>query len=114
MIGVESNKEALKGATEARFICGHVEQVLPKLLDTFKPDVILVNPPRTGLSKEVRLLLEAQELIYISCMPSTLRRDVEELHGRFEVLRAKAFDMFPQTTHIETALQMQRSSKYKD
>ncbi|NGX51092.1 MAG: 23S rRNA (uracil(1939)-C(5))-methyltransferase RlmD [Chlamydiae bacterium] len=106
VIGVESNREALKGARGARFICGSVEQELPELQKSFRPDLILINPPRTGLSKEVRSTIDAPELLYISCMPSTLKRDLEELKKRYHVTKALAFDMFPQTTHVETLIQL--------
>lgn len=108
VIGVESNKEALKNATHGRFICDTVEQALPKLLKTFQPDVILVNPPRTGLPKEVRLLLDAPEVLYTSCMPATLKRDLNDLNARYRLERALAFDMFPQTTHVETLVHLIR------
>lgn len=106
VIGVESNKEALKKGQEARFICAPVEAVLPKLLETFQPDVILVNPPRTGLSPEVRLSLKAPELLYISCMPATLKRDLQDLQRHFRIDKGLAFDMFPQTTHVETLVRL--------
>ena len=101
VIGVDSNKATLKKNSSAHFICNSVEHVLPKLLESFQPDVILVNPPRTGLSKEVRLLLNAPQLLYISCMPPTLKRDLEDLKNIYTLKEAKAFDMFPQTTHVE-------------
>lgn len=92
-----------------RFICGKVEKELPLLLRTFTPDLIIVNPPRTGLSKEVLPHLKAPEILYLSCMPSTLGRDLERLSSHYTLEGVQAFDMFPQTTHVETLAYLKAS-----
>ncbi len=67
-------------------------------------DAILVNPPRAGLSTELRQALLSQPtqvLIYISCKPSTLARDLKELTTIYELSHLHTVDMLPQTTHVE-------------
>lgn len=114
VIGVEYNREAIKFAREstlqnklhARFVEGDVDRLLPKLAKEMQPDAILVNPPRTGLAKEVLqtlLRIQAQEIIYVSCMPATLARDLATLCSeKYALQECVAYDMFPQTAHVET------------
>jgi tRNA/tmRNA/rRNA uracil-C5-methylase (TrmA/RlmC/RlmD family) len=85
---------------------GAAQKVLPKLQEV--PDVILVNPPREGLSKAVYPHLKASKLIYISCNPSTLARDIKALSRTYEVEKVEGFDLFPQTTHLETIVLLKR------
>ncbi|MEO7137091.1 MAG: TRAM domain-containing protein [Gemmatimonadales bacterium] len=80
---------------------GRVEDVLREL---HLPDLVIVNPPRTGMDERVSAeldRLEPRRLVYISCDPATLARDVQRL-GRFRLCLTQAFDLFPQTTHVET------------
>lgn len=106
VIGVEANRSLLPSSKGVAFICSKVETALPKLLKTFNPDLIIVNPPRTGLSKEIPPLLQSEEILYLSCMPSTLARDIERLNSLYSLEHVEAFDMFPQTTHVETLAQL--------
>jgi 23S rRNA (uracil1939-C5)-methyltransferase len=81
---------------------GSVEDVLPALLPA---DLVILNPPRGGVDvRVVRALLDAPpaRIIYISCDPATLARDIARLHGAFALGSVRAFDLFPQTTHVET------------
>ena len=110
VIGVETNRALLPPSNEVKFFCSKVETALPKLLKTFIPDLIIVNPPRTGLSKNIPYLLQAETVLYLSCMPSTLARDIERLNSRYTLERVEAFDMFPQTTHVETLVQLHKNS----
>lgn len=87
----------------SRSIAGRVEEVLPRL---GVADVIVVNPPRSGLHADVTEWLEAasgttQAIVYVSCDPATLARDVARLQS-YAIQSIKAFDMFPQTAHVET------------
>lgn len=108
VIGVELNR-SISPCGNFKMHYGAVETVLPTL--KAKPDVIIVNPPRTGLSKEVRVLLDSQKILYVSCMPSTLARDLQELSSRYTVKRVEGFDLFPQTTHVETVVMLQSKKK---
>jgi 23S rRNA (uracil1939-C5)-methyltransferase len=75
-------------------------------------DLILLDPPRSGCREIIPLLpnLGADRLIYISCDPATLVRDLRQLHGAgFRVRRIRGVDMFPQTAHLETIALMTRA-----
>lgn len=76
-------------------------------------DLALVDPPRTGLEKPVReALAEAgpSRLVYLSCDPGTLARDLADLtSAAFEVTAVRAFDLFPQTPHVETLVTLERN-----
>jgi len=82
---------------------GTVEQVLPGL--DLHPDIVLVDPPRSGLSPDVVdgiLRLQPDVLAYVSCDPATLGRDAKRLtKGGYTLQQVTPFDMFPQTYHIE-------------
>jgi 23S rRNA (uracil1939-C5)-methyltransferase len=88
-------------------IQGRVEDELPGALPA---DVVILNPPRAGVDSRVTETLEAataqlRAVIYISCNPATLARDLARLPSyRIESLRA--FDMFPQTAHVETVCEL--------
>ena len=83
---------------------GEVEEILPGL--DFAPDLVLVDPPRSGLDKEARLALlnmNCPEIIYLSCDPATLARDLKYfIEAGYELSEILAFDLFPQTYHIES------------
>jgi len=91
----------------SKSISAKVEEVLASLLPA---DVVVLNPPRTGVDGRVTELLEQSDpspraIIYVSCNPATLARDLARLpHYRIESLRA--FDMFPQTAHVETVCEL--------
>jgi 23S rRNA (uracil1939-C5)-methyltransferase len=86
----------------ARFIAARAEDVLASLP---LPHAVVVNPPRAGLHWDVSLRLTGQpvpKLVYISCDPATLARDVGRLNVNYTVKSVRAFDLFPQTAHVET------------
>lgn len=91
----------------SRAIRARVEEALPGVLPA---DVVVLNPPRAGVDARVAETLEKEarhlrSLIYVSCNPATLARDISRLPGyRIESLRA--FDMFPQTAHVETVCEL--------
>ncbi len=93
-------------APPSRMIHARVEDVLADLLPV---DVVLLNPPRTGLDERVTAILSAAApapaLIYVSCNPATLARDVARLPG-YRLASLVAFDMFPQTAHVETVCEL--------
>jgi 23S rRNA (uracil1939-C5)-methyltransferase len=87
-----------------RFIAGRAEDVLPSLP---VPRAVVVNPPRAGLHWDVTLRLTAEpvhRLVYVSCDPATLARDLHRLNVNYQVAAVKAFDLFPQTAHVETVV----------
>jgi len=86
----------------ARFIAARAEDVLPSLP---APHAVVVNPPRAGLHWDVSLRLTSDpvpKLVYISCDPATLARDLQRLNVNYVVKDVRAFDLFPQTAHVET------------
>jgi 23S rRNA (uracil1939-C5)-methyltransferase len=91
----------------SRAIQARVEDALPGLLPV---DLVILNPPRAGVDARVTATLEAEAahlrgVIYVSCNPATLARDLSRLPSyRIESLRA--FDMFPQTAHVETVCEL--------
>ncbi|OYV72106.1 MAG: hypothetical protein B7Z72_05505 [Gemmatimonadetes bacterium 21-71-4] len=92
----------------SRAVADTVERALPGALPA---DLVLLNPPRGGLSVEVTRVLETSSprppaLIYVSCDPATLARDVARLPS-YRVASLIGFDMFPQTAHIETVCALQ-------
>jgi len=91
----------------SRAVAGRVEEEIGAALPA---DVVLVNPPRTGLDERVPAALvgahpPARAIIYVSCNPATLARDVTRLRG-YAVASLLAFDMFPQTAHVETVCEL--------
>jgi 23S rRNA (uracil1939-C5)-methyltransferase len=86
---------------------GKVEDVMGRLLPV---DLVLLNPPRAGVDARVTSMLEAHAtstkgVIYVSCNPATLARDLSRLPS-FSVESVRAFDMFPQTAHVETVCEL--------
>ncbi|MBX7156856.1 MAG: TRAM domain-containing protein [Verrucomicrobiae bacterium] len=104
VVAVETNSDALSLAPslpQVQWLCNSVETVLAKE----NPDVLLLDPPREGLSKKViDLILQkksVQHFIYISCNPATFARDLAKLSSRFVLCTIQLVDLFPQTAHIE-------------
>ena len=86
---------------------GRVEQVLA---DVLPADVVILNPPRAGVDRRVTEILEAVRpapagVVYISCDPATLARDVGRL-PHYRIASLESFDMFPQTAHVETVCEL--------
>jgi 23S rRNA (uracil1939-C5)-methyltransferase len=72
---------------------------------------VITNPPRTGMDERVTAALERlapSRIVYISCDPATLARDLTRMPG-FRLTRAVAFDLFPQTAHVETVARLDRA-----
>ncbi|MFC7373612.1 23S rRNA (uracil(1939)-C(5))-methyltransferase RlmD [Fictibacillus iocasae] len=95
------------GFTQALFETGKAEKWLPKWLNEgWKPDVVVVDPPRTGCDQQFLstvLKIKPKRMVYVSCNPSTLAKDVHMLiNGGFALEEITPVDMFPQTSHIET------------
>jgi 23S rRNA (uracil1939-C5)-methyltransferase len=115
--GVEASEESvacalenaeLNGITNAAFFAGEVGASLEELAERAgAPDVVVVDPPRAGLSgKALRRLaaLEAPTIVYVSCNPTTLAGNAKELVGEwgYGLERVRPVDMFPHTPHVET------------
>lgn len=125
VIGAEIVPEAIEDAREnarsngvenVEFFCGDASAAAAELAGRgLRPDVICVDPPRKGLSPEVVRAaagMSPRRIVYVSCDPATLARDVKLLaeHG-YAAVRAAAVDMFPRTAHVETVCLLSRKDK---
>ena len=95
------------GRGNCRFIAGDVATTLTQLTkDLARIDLIVLNPPRKGIkpaAMETLLAAGAPRIIYVSCEPRSLARDLEKLVGaNYRISRIQPFDMFPQTDEVET------------
>ena len=126
VFGVEIVPEAIadarknatqNGITNVTFEVGAVEEVIPRLFQEKKisADVIVVDPPRKGCDQgllDIIAEIQPKRLVYVSCNPATLARDVEFLKDNgFEVREVAAVDQFPMTVHVETIALMSRVDK---
>ena len=121
VIGIEYVPEAIEDAkvnaglnniTNAKFFAGDMKDVLN---DGFisahgRPDVLITDPPRVGMHKDVVnviLATKPQRIVYVSCNPSTQARDVQLMRSMYDVVTAQPVDMFPHTHHVENVLLME-------
>lgn len=122
VLGVEGNPQAIEcakqnalknGVKGVEFLCADVADVCGPKLKELSPDLVIVNPPRTGLDSRVRNALIKQPpraLLYISCMPPTMARDLSFFAKlNFVPKECVVVDLFPQTTHMETLLLLERT-----
>jgi tRNA/tmRNA/rRNA uracil-C5-methylase (TrmA/RlmC/RlmD family) len=126
---IEMDREAIEGADRntaawgikgVEILPGAAETRLPSLLRQLGPQArestVLLDPPRTGADPRLLTALRGSavaQAIYVSCNPATLARDLKQLCGEgetppFRVIRLAAFDMFPQTPHLESVVLLQR------
>ena len=132
IVGIDWDRFAIAAAKEdatekETYIAGDIEEELVgavhrtargrlgSIAPTLNPDktALLVDPPAVGLSARLRKTivdLAPATLIYVSCNPATLARDLAELHSRFKIESVTPLDMFPQTAEIEVVAQLQRSN----
>jgi len=120
VIGVEIIEEAVEAAKEnaqlnglhnCEFIAGDVLKVIDSIEE--KPDYIVLDPPRDGINPkalEKIIRYNVPQMVYISCKPTSLARDLEVLQARgYEVQKVCCVDMFPSTFHIETIVALHRT-----
>lgn len=117
--GIEINKSAVKDAQKnielnhiknVKIIWGDVEKSLKK---DKKYDAIIVDPPRTGLdkiTKEKLLQIKPKKIVYVSCNPMTLARDIDILRKEYHIEKISLIDMFPNTYHVETIVLLTKKS----
>ncbi|WNS76410.1 23S rRNA (uracil(1939)-C(5))-methyltransferase RlmD [Bacillus sp. DTU_2020_1000418_1_SI_GHA_SEK_038] len=102
----DAKKNAARhGIKHAKYVTGKAEVLLPKWVkDGWRPDVIIVDPPRTGLDEQLLktiLKVKPKKVVYVSCNPSTLAKDIDVLSSSYNVEMIQPVDMFPQTAHVE-------------
>ena len=101
------------GITNAEFFCGDAGQAALELEKSgVRPDVVVVDPPRKGLNAdtiEALHRMSPRRIVYVSCDPATLARDVALLKERGYTLKtAAAADLFPRCAHVEAIVSLQR------
>jgi 23S rRNA (uracil1939-C5)-methyltransferase len=107
----------LNGLINTTFYTGKAEEVIPQLYQTqgIKADTIVVDPPRKGCDinlLETILKMSPAKVVYVSCDPATLARDLAYLtQNGYEVKKVQPVDMFPMTHHVETVCLMSRKDK---
>ncbi len=127
LIGVEYVQDAVDDAAEnaklncienAEFYAGDLKDILAESFveKHGKPSVIMIDPPRAGMHKDVVeqvRLIGADRIVYISCNPSTQARDIELLKNDYDFIKSRAVDMFPQTSHIENVVLLKKKTKHE-
>lgn len=124
VIGIEYVKSAVIDARQnakindienARFMRAKAEDKLPELVkDGFKPEVIVLDPPRVGCDKKVLdaiLEVQPEKIVYVSCKPSTLARDLKILctTGHYSLKKVTPVDMFGHSAHVETVVLLEKN-----
>jgi 23S rRNA (uracil1939-C5)-methyltransferase len=92
-----------------RFLLGDILNVMPRISDA--PDVLIIDPPRGGMHKKVvRQVLDmgAPRVVYVSCNPATLARDLGLMKEHYRVREVQPVDMFPHTYHIEAVARLEK------
>ena len=118
VIGVDSSESGINDANKnkklndcknIKFICDKVENVIDEFNDI---DMVIVDPPRAGLdNKTIENIkrIGAETLVYVSCDPATLARDLNYLEDFYEVIEVKPYNMFPRTYHIENFVLLKKN-----
>ncbi|MFW6287394.1 MAG: 23S rRNA (uracil(1939)-C(5))-methyltransferase RlmD [bacterium] len=121
VIGIEEVSDAIEDAEHnaeinnidnCSFIIGKVEKELPELIkEGIKPDLLVFDPPRKGLDKqviEITISVKPKRIVYVSCNPATLARDLKLFKEHYQVKKVQPVDMFPQTYHVESVVLLER------
>lgn len=121
LVGVEINQSAINdanvnketnGFNNVKFICGDSGKVLRKL--SYKPDIVIVDPPRSGLDNlAINQVIDvsASRVVYVSCDPVTLARDLNILKEYYDIIEISLVDMFPNTHHVESVVLLVKDNK---
>jgi len=99
----------INGIRNCRFVLGDIRARLSSL--SSKPDVLIIDPPRAGMHKDVvRKILDlaTEKIVYVSCNPATMARDLAEMKDSYEVVEIQPVDLFPHTYHVESVAKMVR------
>ena len=101
----------LNNIKNVKIICEDCEVYLPKLLSEIEMDCVVLDPAKAGTTKQVLTAIanrKVKKVVYLSCNPATLTRDLQVLvqYG-YKITFAKPFDMFPQTSNVETLVELQ-------
>lgn len=117
VIGIDNNESSIKDAnynkelnkvTNIDFICGNTEDELDNISNA---DMVIVDPPRAGLLRKAvddLMKIEPKVIIYVSCDPITLSRDISLLNSKYKLKYVEPYDMFPNTYHVECVCLLMR------
>ena len=118
VLGVEIVKDAIHDANinkkinnvnNINFICGNTEKIIKDVKEKY--NAIIVDPPRAGLTESIIrdiFRINPDKIVYVSCDPITLARDLKLLQEKYEVLDVVPVDMFPNTYHVETVCKLKK------
>ncbi len=116
--GIEISESAIQdarkncinnGINNCDFICGDMREKLSSISQ--KPDALIIDPPRAGMHKDVLakvLELSPEKIVYVSCNPATMARDIGQMIPDYEVVEIQPVDMFPHTYHIEAVAKLRQ------
>lgn len=122
VIGIEYVDEAVENASmnarnnhikNAHFECGDAAEKLKEILEKKKINTLIVDPPRSGLDQNMREVIRNSNIntiIYVSCNPSTLAKDIKDIQN-YRIRKVQPLDMFSQTSHVETVVLLSREQK---
>jgi 23S rRNA (uracil1939-C5)-methyltransferase len=122
IVGIEQVESAVKDAerncainqiSNCRFICGDIRKRLPNI--ETRTDVMIIDPPRVGMHKDVVkqvLDMAPQKIVYVSCNPASLARDINMMKDRYHLLEVQPVDMFPHTHHVEVVAKLERKRSF--
>ena len=99
----------INGIENCRFMLGDIRKLLPEISQ--RPDLLIIDPPRTGVHRDVAkqiLVLAPERIVYVSCNPTTLARDLSLLKAVYRVQEVQPVDLFPHTYHIESVAKLQK------
>lgn len=109
VVGIDWNEPAIEAARELAnsnetYLCGDVAETIELLLGNEQPDTVILDPSADGVGDKVTDALgnhPPSRLVYVSCNPATLARDLARLRTNYQIAAVQPFDMFPQTAEIE-------------
>jgi 23S rRNA (uracil1939-C5)-methyltransferase len=100
------------GIENCEFVLGDIRENLAFL--TLQPEVMVIDPPRAGMHQDVLarvLAIGSKKIVYVSCNPATLARDLGQMQEHYHIVQIQPVDMFPHTYHIECVAKLERKSK---
>lgn len=120
IVGIEYVNDAVVNANinahinhieNVKFLCGDAGEILGKEFKNKHINTLIVDPPRSGLDEkmiDLLMKLKVDNIIYVSCNPASLAKNLSHLLNNYKISSLKTFDMFPQTSHVETVCHLYR------
>ncbi|MBQ2747734.1 MAG: 23S rRNA (uracil(1939)-C(5))-methyltransferase RlmD [Firmicutes bacterium] len=107
---IDANRNAvINGIVNAEFVCGLAEEKIDEILEGRNPDVVFIDPPRSGCDQKLLETIKSAKpakVVYVSCDPATMARDIKILSDTYELEKAVAVDMFPRCNNVETVCKL--------